>query len=362
MAPSRKILHIDMDAFYASVEQRDRPELRGKPVAVGGGQRRSVVCAASYEARVFGVKSAMPGSLAKRLCPQIEFIKPRFEAYSAVSALIHEIFHRVTDRVEPLSLDEAYLDVTENRLNEPSATRVAEWIKRRIQEELALTASAGVSFNKFLAKVASGRDKPDGLTVVRPQDADAFTASLPVGDFYGVGPVTAARMEALGLKTGADLRRIGEEALISHFGKSGIWYWDLAWGRDDREVETGWERKSVGSENTFDRDLSKTEELQVELGKLCEDVSERLKRLETGGRTVTLKIKYDDFTVNTRSRTVPEILREAEDLNRIASNLLTRSEAPARSVRLLGVSVSKLASPQRELQLTFDTPTSEKEP
>lgn len=349
----RKILHVDMDAFYASVEQHDHPELKGKPIAVGGGEKRGVICAASYEARRFGVKSAMPGSVASRLCPDLIFIRPRFSRYQEVSARVHDIFHRVTDLVEPLALDEAYLDVTGNKLGEASATRLARWIRERIAEETGLTASAGVSFNKFLAKVASGRNKPDGLTVVRPEDADAFSAALPIEDFYGVGPVTAQKMKDLGFSNGASLRAAGEEKLTALFGRSGAWYWNLAWGRDDRPVEAHWERKSVGAEETFSEDLQNEAVLREKLGEICGEVSERLKETGFWGKTVTVKVRWSDFTTITRSRTVHEHLREAKDLLAVAEPLLIASGASHQAVRLLGVSVTRLSSSASEHQLTF---------
>lgn len=342
-----------MDAFYASVEQRDDPSLKGFPIAVGGDGKRGVIAAASYEARRFGVKSAMPGSVARRLCPELIFVVPHFTRYQEASGQIHQIFHRVTDVVEPLALDEAYLDVTTNKLGEPSATRLAQWIKKAIQHETGLTASAGVSFNKFLAKVASGRNKPDGLTVVRPEDADAFSAKLPVEDFYGVGPVTAARMKALGYTNGSSLRNAGEKLLTAQFGRSGAWYWNLSWGRDERPVECFWEQKSVGAEETFPEDLQEWAQKRGELVKLCDEVASRLEEGGWWGKTITVKVRWPDFKTSTRSRTVNEHLREAKALFAVAEPLLIASKADTHAVRLLGVSVSHLSSSPGEHQLTF---------
>src|SRR5437868_11868567 len=299
--PVRKIIHVDMDAFYASVEQRDDPSLKGKPVAVGGGHR-GVVTAASYEARPFGVRSALPSVTAKRLCPDLIFVKPRFDVYRAVSQQIRAIFANYTDLVEPLSLDEAYLDVTEDRLGLGTARAIAEDIRRRIHEECQLTASAGVSYCKFIAKLASDHRKPDGMCVITPAKGPDFVASLPVARFHGVGPVTAKKMERLGIHTGADLRDWSLSALQAHFGSSAEWYWRIARGIDEREVKPDRPYKSVSAERTFDEDLSDPERLAAELVRISGYAWDRVRRADVSGRTVTLKVKYGDFTLITRSK------------------------------------------------------------
>src|SRR6476469_3378171 len=308
--PLRKIIHVDMDAFYASVEQRDDPSLRGKPVAVGGGHR-GVVAAASYEARKFGIRSAMPSVTAKRRCADLIFVKPRFDVYRAVSQQIRAIFADYTDLIEPLSLDEAYLDVTEDRHGLGSARAIAEDIRRRIREECQLTASAGVSYCKFIAKLASDHRKPDGLTVVTPERGPEFVASLPVARFHGVGPVTAKKMERLGILTGADLREWSLPALEAQFGSSGHWYYRISRGIDEREVKPDRPYKSVSAERTFDEDLRDPDRLAAELAQIAGSAWERVKRAEVQGRTVTLKVKFGDFTLITRSKsfavTVPDI-------------------------------------------------------
>ncbi|WP_370589839.1 DNA polymerase IV [Rufibacter sp. LB8] len=338
----RKIIHIDMDAFYASVEQRDNPALRGKPVAVGGTKARGVVAAASYEARQFGVYSAMPSSTALRKCPTLIMVPTRFEVYQQVSRQIREIFLRYTDLVEPLSLDEAYLDVTENKQNLKSAMFIAQRIKHEIYQETRLTASAGVSFNKFLAKVASGQNKPDGLTVVLPQDAEAFVEALPIEKFYGIGDVTAAKMKQLGIHFGADLKERTEVDLRRHFGKSGSYFFQIARAQDERPVEPNRIRKSIGSERTFQNDLETEEEMLPELCKLAGEVAYDLHRLEAAGKTVTLKLKYHDFTLNTRSKTFFSTIREEDMLLEIAAELLHTPHFPAKPIRLLGITVSTL--------------------
>src|ERR687889_824046 len=299
--PLRKIIHVDMDAFYASVEQRDHPELKGKPVAVGGGHR-GVVTAASYEARPYGVRSAMPSVTAKRRCPELIFVKPRFDVYRAVSQHIRAIFLDYTDLVEPLSLDEAYLDVSEDRLGFGTARAIAEDIRRRIREETGLTASAGVSYCKFIAKLASDYRKPDGLTVIRPEQGPGFVASLPVARFHGVGPVTAKKMESLGIFTGADLRAWSLPELEARFGSSGGWYHRICRGIDDREVKPDRPYKSVSAERTFDEDLRDPERLASELERIAGYAWARVERAEVAGRTVTLKVKFGDFTIITRSK------------------------------------------------------------
>jgi DNA polymerase IV len=350
----RKIIHVDMDAFYASVEQRDAPELRGRPVAVGGTSQRGVVMAASYEARRFGVRSAMPSARAARLCPDLIFVRPRFEVYHEVSGQIRDIFHGYTPLVEPLSLDEAYLDVTEPLKGPPSATLIAQAIKRDILDITGLTASAGVSYNKFLAKTASAMNKPDGLTVVLPEDAEEFIGALPIERFYGVGQVTAGRMKERGIHCGADLRTWSEADLGTVFGKAGRYYYRVVRGIDDRDVHPHRERKSIGAEQTFEQDVLGEDELVARLGVVARRVGERMERSQASGRTVTLKIKYHDFAITTRSRTVQHDVRTTDELIAIGRELLTQPALPARAVRLMGISVSNLAgdaTPQLALEL-----------
>lgn len=340
-----KILHIDMDAFYASVEQRDFPEYAGKPVAVGGSSRRGVVAAASYEARAYGVHSAMPSVVAARRCPHLIFVKARFDVYKEVSRQIREIFRTYTGLVEPLSLDEAYLDVTEPLKGPPSATLLARRIKKDILDATRLTASAGVSFNKFLAKTASGMNKPDGLTVIRPEEAQAFLAALPIERFHGVGAVTARRMKELGIHTGGDLQRRTERELATHFGKSGRYYHRIARGDDPRPVQPHRERKSVGAERTFHEDIDDLHALRERLESIAAGVADRLARAEAAGRTITLKIKYLDFEISSRSRTFSHFISSDRELYEIACSLLETPAPPLRPVRLLGISVSNLAGP-----------------
>ena len=361
----RKIIHVDMDAFYASVEQRDAPEYAGKPVAVGGSSRRGVVAAASYEARVYGVHSAMPSVVAARRCPQLIFIRPRFDVYKEISRQIREIFYSYTDLVEPLSLDEAYLDVTDPHQGPPSATILARQIKEEILRETRLTASAGVSYNKFLAKTASGMQKPDGLTVITPARAEALLGALPIERFHGVGSVTARRMKSLGIHTGADLREHSEHELVSHFGKTGSHYYRIARGEDERRVQPDRERKSVGAERTFQADIEDPEVMLERLLPIVERVAERLGRIGTEGRTVTLKIKYYDFEISSRSRTLQHAVGNAADLCALATHLLEHPEPPVRAVRLLGFSVSNLTSRGEEgeqLPIPFDGRVADDEP
>src|SRR3954451_10935371 len=305
--PQRKIIHVDMDAFYASVEQRDDPSLKGKPVAVGGGHR-GVVTAASYEARKYGVRSAMPSVTAKRRCPELIFVKPHFDVYRAVSHQIRAIFSDYTDVIEPLSLDEAYLDVTEDRHGLGSARAIAEDIRRRIREETGLTASAGVSYCKFIAKLDSDHRKPNGLCVITPEKGPDFVASLPVARFHGVGPVTARKMERLGIVTGADLREWSIAALQTRFGSSAEWYWRICRGIDERSVKPDRPYKSVSAERTFDEDLRDPERLAAELERIASYAWARIERAEVAGRTVTLKVKFGDFTLITRSRSFPALV------------------------------------------------------
>ena len=337
----RKIIHIDMDAFYASVEQRDFPEYRGKPLVVGGlpEGRGGVVATASYEARKFGIHSAMPSKKALQLCPHAIFIRPRFDAYKEVSRKIREIFHRYTDLVEPLSLDEAYLDVTEDKLGIGSALEIATLIKKAIREEVGLTASAGVSINKFVAKIASDLQKPDGLTFIGPSKIGSFMEQLPVEKFFGVGKVTAAKMKELGILVGADLKKLSEEELAKKFGKAGHFYYHIARGIDHRTVEPNRETKSIGAEDTFPLDLDTEEQLFIELQKIARTVSERLQRYGLKGRTVTLKIKYSDFKISTRSQSFPEPV-ELHAIIDTAQGLLRHSGWEGKKIRLLGITLS----------------------
>src|SRR5271166_1438968 len=338
--PMRKIIHVDMDAFYASVEQRDNPALRGRPVAVGHGAKRGVVAAASYEARAFGVRSAMPSTTAMRHCPELVFVRPRFDVYRAVSRQIHGIFADYTALIEPLALDEAYLDVTENRRGLPTASVTAKEIRARIFQVTGLTASAGVSYNKFLAKLASGQRKPNGQFVITPEMGADFIASLPVARFHGVGPVTAARMQRLGIETGADLRVKSLAFLHQHFGKSAAWYQGIANGEDDRPVVADRPRKSSSSETTFERDLTAAADIEAGVEAMADDVWAWCDKAQAFGRTVTVKVKFADFQQVTRSRSFPTVIAR-HDLLRRASVELVRTVLPtAKGVRLLGVTVS----------------------
>ena len=340
-ATSRRILHIDMDAFYASVEQRDNPALRGKPVVVGSPAARGVVAAASYEARAFGVRSAMPSVTALRRCPDLIFVPHRFDVYRAVSAQIREIFAEHTRLVEPLSLDEAYLDVTDNHLGIPLATHVARMIRARIRVETGLTASAGISYNKFLAKMASDLRKPDGQAVITPAQGPGFVAGLPVGRFHGIGPATAARMERLGIHTGADLRAHPLAFLQEHFGKSGLWYHDIARGIDERPVQPDRVRKSIGAEDTFARDITDHVQAQAEVRALAGKVWRHCAAKGVRGRTVTLKVKFANFRQITRSRTLIAPV-DGPVLTETALALLQPLFPVAMGIRLLGVTLSTL--------------------
>jgi len=352
----RKIIHIDMDAFYASVEQRDNPDLRGKPVAVGGSRERGVVAAASYEARKFGVRSAMPSVTAKRQCTDLIFVKPRFEVYKAVSQQIREIFAEHTLIIEPLSLDEAYLDVTENLQNIPLARDVALAIRAKIKEVTGLNASAGISYNKFLAKLASDHRKPNGQYVITPEMGPAFVENLPVGKFHGIGPATGAKMNSLGLHTGLDMRNQTLEFMQANFGKAGSYYYWISRGVDNREVRANRIRKSVGAENTFSIDLTDFDAMVVELEPLIDKVWRYCEGASNRGRTVTLKMKFNDFEIITRSRSVPVAVSSRSDLERLSVALLQNEMPVPKPVRLLGVSLSSLqgevqAEPQFNLPL-----------
>jgi DNA polymerase-4 len=340
----RKIIHIDMDAFYVSVEQRDNPSLKGKPVAVGYPARRGVVAAASYEARGFGVRSAMPSTVAIRKCPELVFAPPRFDVYREVSKQVQAIFRDYTPLVEPLSLDEAYLDVTDNLRGIPTAWETAKEIRTRIYEQTRLTASAGISCNKFLAKIASDYRKPNGQFAIIPDQAEAFVAILPVAKFHGVGPKTTARMHALGIETGADLRLQTLDFLQRNFGKAGSWYHDIARGQDDRLVQADRERKSSGSETTFSEDL--TDPVQIEAGviAMADDVWAWCEKANARGRTVTVKIKWADFQISTRSRSIESTVQTREKLHQLALDLIRSVFPPPKGIRLVGVTLSKIQS------------------
>ena len=338
----RKIIHVDMDAFFASVEQRDNPELRGKPVAVGGSSGRGVVAAASYEARKFGVKSAMPSVTAKRKCPELIFVKSRFDAYREVSQQIRAIFRHHTDLVEPLSLDEAYLDVTEDKLGIGSATRIAELIRQEIRAKTKLTASAGVSYNKFLAKLASDQNKPDGMCVIRPGQGAEFVQSLPVRRFHGVGPKGAEKMDRLGIVTGADLAAKDIDWLRAHFGSFADYLYRAARGIDLRPVRSSRIRKSVGGERTFSRDLSSGSELRDTLEDIIDIVWGYIERAEAKGRTVTLKMKYTDFQIFSRAKTVDRPIAGKEEFALLSRNLLEEVLPLPMPIRLMGLTLSKL--------------------
>lgn len=352
----RKIIHVDMDAFYASVEQMDFPDLRGKPVAVGGNEIRGVVSAASYEARKFGVRSALSGALAKKYCPDLIFVKPRFDRYKEISQKIRKIFHDYTDLVEPLSLDEAYLDVTHNKKGNPSASLIAEEIRLRILNEVGLTASAGISVNKFIAKVASDVNKPNGQKTVSPDEVISFLEELPIRKFYGVGKVTAEKMYQLGIFTGLDLKSKPIEFLEKHFGKSGTYYFYVVRGIHNSEVKPNRITKSVAAEHTFDENLTSEIFMQERLEAIAGELDRRLKKHKIAGKTVTLKIKYSDFTQQTRSKTLPYFIADKSLLFDTVKELLFQ-ERMKDSVRLLGISLSNLNTEIKKtivVQLKFD--------
>ncbi|MFH6934200.1 DNA polymerase IV [Flavobacterium sp. YO12] len=351
----RKIIHIDMDAFYASVEQMDNPMLRGKPVAVGGSENRGVVSAASYEARKFGVRSAISGVLAKKYCPDIIFVPLRFDRYREISSKIHKIFHDYTDLVEPLSLDEAYLDVTQNKKGNPSASLLAQEIRLRILNEVGLTASAGISVNKFVAKIASDVNKPNGQKTVNPDEILSFLEELPIRKFYGVGKVTTEKMYQLGIFTGLDLKNKSLEFLEKHFGKSGTFYYHVVRGVHNSEVKASRTTKSVAAEHTFDVNLSSEIFMLEQLEKIAASLERRLKKHTISGKTVTLKIKYSDFTQQTRSKTLPYFISDKSLIIEIVEELLYQ-EKMKDSVRLLGISLSNLNTEEKKavvVQLKF---------
>lgn len=352
----RKIIHIDMDAFYASVEQMDNPALRGKAIAVGGSENRGVVSAASYEARKFGVRSAISGVLAKKYCPEIIFVRPRFDRYKEISSKIHKIFYEYTDMVEPLSLDEAYLDVTQNKKGNPSASLLAQEIRLRILNEVGLTASAGISVNKFVAKIASDYNKPNGQKTVNPNEVIPFLEELPIRKFYGVGKVTTEKMYQLGIFTGADLKTKSLEFLEKHFGKSGKFYFYVVRGIHNSEVKPSRNTKSVASEHTFDVNLTSEIFMLEQLEKIAVSLEKRLKRYNVSGKTVTLKIKYSDFTQQTRSKTLPYFISDKSLILETVEELLYQ-ERMKDSVRLLGISLSNLNTEEKKavvVQLKFD--------
>ena len=356
----RKIIHIDMDAFFASVEQRDNPDLRGKPVAVGGSSGRGVVAAASYEARKYGVRSAMPSSQAAKRCPNLIFVRPRFDVYKHESEIIRSIFLEYTDLVEPLSLDEAYLDVTSNKKGLPSATIIAHEIRDRIFETTGLTASAGRSINKFMAKTASDVNKPNGQFLIPPEAAEKYVADLPIKRFFGIGTVTAEKMIHMGIFTGKDLRQYSEEDLRIRFGKVGKYYYDISRAIDTRPVNPNRIRKSVGAENTFSQDLRDMDAVNKALSQIADTLVRRLRNADIAGRTLTLKIKFSDFRMITRSRTTDHWIRNKQDIHGILPELIEQAELDNFRIRLLGVALSHLDTeipadqPAPDPQLTLD--------
>lgn len=350
----RKIIHVDMDAFYASVEQNDNPALKGKPIAVGGGSARGVVATASYEARKYGIRSAMPGFKARKKCPQLIFVKPRFSRYKEISQQIRKIFYEYTDMVEPLSLDEAYLDVTSNKKDIESAIKIAKQIKESIKSKTGLTASAGVSINKFLAKVASDLHKPNGLSVILPDDVQTFIDELPIEKFYGIGKSTAQKMNGLGIVNGKDLFQLTEIELINHFGKFGRYLYKVVRGEDDREVKAERIRKSISVERTFEANLVQTKEVDEKISLLTEKLSSALDRSKVKGKTVVLKIKFEDFSVITRSKSVKNFTDNIDIIRSISYELFEQLAWEGKGIRLLGLGLSNLNTEQKESQLEFE--------
>lgn len=357
--PQRKIIHIDMDAFYASVEQLDNPDLKGKPLAVGGGEKRGVVSAASYEARKFGVRSAMSGALALRKCPELIFVPPRFDRYKEISNQIRAIFHDYTDLVEPLALDEAFLDVSANMHNHNSATEIANEIRERILAETGLTASAGISINKFMAKIASDINKPNGQKTIKPHEVIPFLEKLPIHKFFGVGKVTAKKMNSWGIYNGYQLKQHTLEFLTQHFGKSGKHFYNIVRGIQYSEVKPNRTRKSVGTERTFRFNIENTDEIISELERIAEHTEKRMQSANTSGKTITVKIKFADFTVHTRSRTISEYVSKKSDFFPVVKELVNQ-EPIDNPVRLLGISLSNLEGerpapkPTDTKQLSFE--------
>jgi len=352
----RHILHVDMDAFYASVEQRDNPALRGKPIAVGSPTARGVVAAASYEARAFGVRSALASITAKRRCPDLIFVPPRFDVYRAVSTEIRQIFAEYTDLIEPLSLDEAYLDVTQNKHNITLASDVATIIRAQIKEVTGLNASAGISYNKFLAKMASDLNKPNGQAVITPKNGPAFVEKLAVKKFHGVGPATAAKMEKLGILTGSDLKAQSLSFLQTHFGKSGFWYYQIARAIDERPVQPDRPRKSIGAEDTFASDIFEFERAKRQLAPLAAKVWQHCLTKDLSGKTVTLKIKYTDFQIITRSRTFHKFIQAETELLNVAIKLLEATFPTSKGIRLLGITLSSLHAKNGTQETQFSLP------
>lgn len=350
----RKIIHVDMDAFFASVEQMDDPSLRGKPVAVGGGSSRGVVAAASYEARKYGVRSAMPGFKAKLKCPHLIFVPPRFTRYKELSSQIRDVFFEYTDLVEPLSLDEAYLDVTVNKHNIESAIKIAQEIKRKIKSNVGLTASAGVSTNKFLAKVASDLHKPDGLSVILPDDVQEFIDQLPIEKFYGIGKSTATKMRAMGIENGKDLYQYSEIDLVNNFGKFGRYLYKVVRGDDDREVKSERVRKSISIERTFEDDLIHIKEVEEKINLVNEKLKQALVRTKIKGKTINLKIKFNDFTTVNRSKSVMTYTNDGELIRLICWELFEHLEWEGKGIRLIGLGLSNLDTEQSEHQLEFE--------
>ena len=344
----RKIIHIDMDAFYASVEQRDNPDLRGKPVAVGGSEKRGVLTTCSYEARKFGVRSAMPGYRAKELCPDIIFVPPRFDAYKEVSDQIRAIFRTYTDLIEPLSLDEAYLDVTECKKDIPYATDIAKAIKKDIVDQTHLTASAGVSYCKFIAKIASDVQKPDGITIIKPHQAIDFLEKLPIEKFYGVGKVTAAKMKSLGIHNGAQLKQWTQIDLVKNFGKPGKFYFDIVRGIDDRPVQPHRIRKSLAVERTSEEDMTSLSELENRLMVIAEKLIQRLEKSGKSGRTLTLKLKTASFDIITRSKSLDTFLDNPDDIIQLGLQLLRNNYEEGTPIRLIGLTVSNFQEDSSE--------------
>ncbi len=339
----RKIIHIDMDAFYASVEQRDFPQYKGKPVIVGGDpKKRGVVSTCSYEAREYGIHSAMSSATAFKLCPHGIFVYPRFKAYKEASLQIQKIFHEYTHLVEPLSLDEAFLDITHNNFSNPSATLIAKEIKQKILKKTQLTSSAGVSYNKFLAKIASDMNKPDGLTVIKPEQAENFIKKLPIGKFFGIGKKTEKRMLKIGIKIGADLRKFKKFELYELFGKSGDFFYNIVRGVDLREVNPYRERKSIGKENTFEKDLANIDEMLEYLETCAQNIENIMKKMDKKGKTITLKVKYDDFKSITRSITLAKPINEANVIMNNIKHLIKLTDVKNQKVRLLGIAISHL--------------------
>ncbi len=352
----RKIIHIDMDAFFASVEQRDNPKLKGKPVVVGGSGNRGVIAAASYEARKYGIHSAMPSKIAIRKCPYLIFVKTDFKKYKEISNQIRNIFFEYTDLVEPLSLDEAFLDVTENKINLPSATIIAKQIKKKIKDQINLTASAGVSFNKFLAKIASDYNKPDGFFAITPDIAEEFVENLEIEKFFGVGKVTADKMHKLHIHTGFDLKQKSLKFLTARFGKQGNYYYNIARAIDNREVNPDRIRKSIGTEKTFSEDIYNIEKIYEKTEQIAENLIERCKKAGNYGRTITLKVKYSDFKQITRSKTVINKIKDIETVMNLTDELFCEVDFSYNPVRLIGLSVTQLYNSKKEeaFQLSFE--------